>query len=89
MEHGSPSEGSSEACPACASSWDVYYREQALAINVDRHSALYRCSTCGAYYEVFPEERQPPKRLGPEELAERFPGYRPPDHRTPEREVKG
>lgn len=62
-------------CARCAKSWDVYLREEPLTVNVERHSALYRCPECSMCYEVFPEERRPPQGIGTEQIGERFPGY--------------
>lgn len=76
MAPGSQSDGSKGNCSSCAYSWDVYAKGESLAVNLERHSYLYRCSECGTYYEVFPEERELPKALDPQEVAERFPDYR-------------
>ena len=78
MAPGSQSDGSSASCSSCAYSWNVYMQGEPLATNMERHSFLYRCSECGTYYEVFPEERRPPKAIDQQQIAERFPDYREP-----------
>lgn len=62
-------------CKFCADPWAVYRLGNDLAINIVRHSALYRCHGCGAYYEVVPEERKPPERLSASEIRATFPDF--------------
>lgn len=51
------------SCPACVDPLTVYYPTRPLTTNVVRHSALYRCPSCGALYEVFPEEKVIPREI--------------------------
>jgi hypothetical protein len=51
------------ACQDCADHLQVYFHTKSMAINLDRHAALYRCPSCGAWYEVVPETRDAPKAI--------------------------
>ncbi len=52
----------------------VYSRQKPLDSNATRHSALFRCTTCCALYEVFPEEKVMPQEISECEARELFPG---------------
>jgi hypothetical protein len=49
---------------------EVYFRSKAVAVNFERHSALYRCENCGARYEVFPEEKVRPLEVSERQARE-------------------
>ncbi len=61
-------------CAECADPLNVYFTTKALGINIERHSALYRCPACGTLYEVFPEERVRPREVSQDEARALFPG---------------
>lgn len=62
------------ACDRCEHSWDVYFEtEPVRGPNVERHSYLYACPTCGSLYEVVPEGRRPPEPVTRARADELFP----------------
>jgi hypothetical protein len=63
-------------CDLCRDSWAPWIHERyiQLARDFDRHAELCQCPQCGSLYEVFPEDKAPPKELTVDEARERFPG---------------
>jgi hypothetical protein len=61
------------ACSECTDPWQVYLHTNAIAINIERHSALYRCR-CGRQFEVFPKARTTPQEITEAEAKALFLG---------------
>ena len=63
-------------CDLCRSSWDFVVDERhiELAIDFERHAVLGQCPQCGALYEIFWEDKAPPKEISVDEARARFPG---------------
>jgi len=63
-------------CDLCRDSWQPWIHKQyiELARDFERHAELCECPQCGSLYEVFPEDKAPPKEITKEEGRKRFPG---------------
>lgn len=66
----------SPGCPTCRDPWDVYQHSLAdrVASDEGRHALLLRCRDCESLFEVFPEEREAPRRISDAEARMAFPG---------------
>ena len=61
------------ACSLCQDGYDFYLHHQRrateLAKNLDQHALLLRCDSCGAFWNVRPEERGSLEELTEDELS--------------------
>jgi hypothetical protein len=63
-------------CELCRNSWDLIFSRRyiELAVDFERHARLCQCPQCGALYELFWEDKAPPKEISVDEARARFPG---------------
>ena len=56
------------ACDSCRASLPLLMGFRIVGIDQARHAHLYRCKTCGAYYEQIAEEWVGPKEVDVEHI---------------------
>ena len=66
------------SCSLCADRDDFFLHHQQraveLAVDIEQHAMLLRRNTCGALWNVHPDEKGPREELAADEARRRYPG---------------
>lgn len=66
----------SVGCDRCGDDpWVVYFHGDEMAFDAVAHTSLYRCDSCGTWYDVAPEGRQAPEPVSEDEARRRYPDW--------------
>ncbi len=66
-------EWNQKGCDVCRKAWETGQRLTELAVDQERHTTLYRCSACGAYWE---ESERYAEVIEEEMVSRLYPGLR-------------